>query len=575
MAKRIVVDPMTRIEGHLRVDCEVDGGKVVKAWSSGQMWRGIELILEGRDPRDAWIITQRICGVCTTVHAVASVRAVENALKMEVPLNAQYIRNMIITAHGIHDHIVHFYQLSALDWVDIVSALQADPAKAAQIAQSLSDWPLNNVTVFKEVQAKLQSFVNTGQLGVFASGYWGHPAMKLPPEINLIAVAHYFQALDYQRTANKIVSVLGSKTPHIQNLAVGGVANPINLDSQSTLTLERLAYIKSIIDELGDFVRKVYMVDVAAIGAMYADWTQYGAGVTNYLSVPDLPLDTKGTQFEMPGGYIQNADLSTFQPITSYQDAFFESGVKESVKHAWYQGGKGALHPYDGETIPQYTDFQDDGKYSWVKAPTFNDKRAQVGPLANVLCMAAAGHEPTTRNLKTVLDMAGAVAGAEIPVAALHSTIGRHAARAVRTAVLHETLGNQWNLLMENIGKGDYATFNQPEFPKGEIRGFGYHEAPRGVLSHWTVIRDGKIANYQAVVPSTWNAGPRDEADEMGPYEASLMDNPVAEPEKPLEVIRTIHSFDPCLACAIHMVDTEQKEITRVQGVGAQCGVTF
>jgi len=575
MAKRIVVDPMTRIEGHLRVDCEVDNGKVVKAWSSGQMWRGIELILEGRDPRDAWIITQRICGVCTTVHAVASVRAVENALKLEVPLNAQYIRNMIITAHGIHDHIVHFYQLSALDWVDIVSALQADPAKAAQIAQSLSDWPLNNVTVFKDVQEKLKSFVNTGQLGVFASGYWGHPAMKLPPEVNLMAVAHYFQALDYQRTANKIVSVLGSKTPHIQNLAVGGVANPINLDSQSTLTMERLAYIKSVIDELGDFVRKVYMVDVAAIGAMYADWTQYGAGVTNYLSVPDLPLDTMGTQFALPGGYIQNADLSTFKPITGYQDAFFEGGVKESVKHAWYQGGKGALHPYDGETIPQYTDFQDDGKYSWVKAPTFNDKRAQVGPLANVLAMAAAGHEPTTRNLTTVLEMAGTVAGAEIPVAALHSTIGRHAARAVRTAVLHEALEQQWVLLMENIGKGDYDTFNQPVFPEGEVRGVGFHEAPRGVLSHWIVIRDGKIANYQAVVPSTWNAGPRDESDEAGPYEASLMDNPVAEPDKPLEVIRTIHSFDPCLACAIHMVDTEQKEITRVQGVGAQCGVKF
>lgn len=575
MAKRIVVDPMTRIEGHLRVDVEVDNGKVTKAWSSGQMWRGIELILEGRDPRDAWIFTQRICGVCTTVHAIVSVRAVENALKLEVPLNAQYIRNLIITAHGIHDHIVHFYQLSALDWVDIVSALQADPAKAAQIAQSLSDWPLNNVTVFKEVQAKLQNFVNSGQLGVFASGYWGHPAMKLPPEINLIAVAHYFQALDYQRTANKIVSVLGSKTPHIQNLAVGGVANPINLDSQSTLTLERLTYIKSIIDELGDFVRKVYMVDVAAIGAMYADWTQYGAGVTNYLSVPDLPLDTMGTQFALPGGYIDNGDLGTFKPITSYQDAFFEGGVKESVKHSWYEGGKGALHPYDGETKPQYTDFDDDGKYSWVKAPTFYDKRAQVGPLANVLAMAAAGHEPTTRNLKTVLDMAGAVAGAEIPVAALHSTIGRHAARAVRTAVLHEALEQQWQLLMENIAKGDYDTFNEPVFPKGEVRGVGFHEAPRGVLSHWTVIRDGKIANYQAVVPSTWNAGPRDESDAAGPYEASLMDNPIAEPDKPLEVIRTIHSFDPCLACAIHMVDTEQKEITRVQGVGAQCGVKF
>ena len=575
MSERIVVDPMTRIEGHLRVDCEVDGGKVTKAWSSGQMWRGIELILEGRDPRDAWIITQRICGVCTTVHAIASVRAVENALNLEVPLNAQYIRNMLITAHGIHDHIVHFYHLSALDWVDIVSALSADPKEAARIAQSLSDWPLNSVQHFKQIQEKLQTFVHSGQLGVFASGYWGHKAMKLPPEINLMAVAHYFQALDYQRTANKIVAILGSKTPHIQNLAVGGVANAINMDSQSTLTLERLFYIKNFIDELGDFVNKVYMVDVAAVGAMYADWTQYGAGITNYLSVPDLPLDTKGTEFALPGGYIHQADLSTFKPITNYQDSYFEGGVKESVKHAWYQGGKGALHPYDGETIPEYTDFNDDAKYSWVKAPTFYDERVQVGPLANVLAMAAAGHEPTTRHLKTVLETASAVAGSEIPLAALHSTIGRHAARAVRTGVLHESLEQQWQLLVDNIGKGDVDTYNQPVFPKGEIRGFGYHEAPRGVLSHWVVINDGKISNYQCVVPSTWNASPRDEDDKPGPYEASLMDNPIDDPEKPLEVLRTIHSFDPCLACAIHMVDTEEKELTRIHAVGAQCGVKF
>jgi hydrogenase large subunit len=566
---------MTRIEGHLRIDCEVDGGKVTKAWSSGQMWRGIELILQGRDPRDAWVFAQRICGVCTTVHAITSVRAVENALDMEVPLNAQYIRNMIIAAHAIHDHIVHFYHLSALDWVDIVSALQADPQKASTLAQSLSDWPMNSAQHFKEIQTKLQNFVNSGQLGVFASGYWGHPAMKLPPEVNLMAVAHYFQALDYQRRANKIVSVLGSKTPHIQNLAVGGVANPINLDSQSTLTLERLYYIKSLIDQLGDFVRKVYMVDVAAVGALYADWTNYGAGVTHYLSVPDMPLDTKGTQFDLPGGFIPNADLSQFKAISTYQDEYFEQGVKESVKHAWYEGGKGALHPYNGETVPQYTDFEDDGKYSWVKAPTFYDERAQVGPLANVLAMVAAGHEPTQRNLQTVLDTAGAVAGAPIPVAALHSTIGRHAARSVRTAVLYEALQKQWNLLMENIAAGDVQTFNRPVFPKGEVRGFGYHEAPRGVLSHWVVIRDGKIENYQAVVPSTWNAGPRDENDKLGPYEASLMDNPVADPEKPLEVIRTVHSFDPCLACAVHMVDTEQQEMVRVQAVGAQCGVKF
>jgi hydrogenase large subunit len=503
------------------------------------------------------------------------VRAVENALDLEVPLNAQYIRNMIIAAHAIHDHIVHFYHLSALDWVDIVSALQADPQKAASLAQSLSDWPMNSVQHFKEIQTKLQNFVNSGQLGVFASGYWGHSAMKLPPEVNLMAAAHYFQALDYQRRANKIVSVLGSKTPHIQNLAVGGVANPINFDSQSTLTLERLYYIKSLIDQLGDFVHKVYMVDVAAVGALYADWTNYGAGVTHYLSVPDMPLDTKGTQFDLPGGYIPNADLSQFKAINTYQDEYFEQGVKESVKHAWYEGGKGPLHPYEGETVPQYTDFQDDGKYSWVKAPTFYDERAQVGPLANVLAMAAAGHESTTRNLKTVLDTASSVAGAPIPVAALHSTIGRHAARCVRTAVLYEALQKQWNLLMENIAKGDVDTFNRPVFPKGEVRGFGYHEAPRGVLSHWVVIRDGKIQNYQCVVPSTWNAGPRDENDKLGPYEASLMDNPVADPEKPLEVIRTVHSFDPCLACAVHMVDTRQQELVRVQAVGAQCGVTF
>ncbi|MDZ3838650.1 MAG: nickel-dependent hydrogenase large subunit [Rhodospirillales bacterium] len=564
---RITVDPITRIEGHLRIDCEVDGGKVTNSWSSGQMWRGIETILTGRDPRDAWIFAQRICGVCTTVHAVVSVRVVENALGMEIPRNAQYIRNLIIGAHSVHDHIVHFYQLSALDWVDIVSALQADPKAAAALAQSLSDWPGNSVEEFTRTQARLKAFVETGQLGVFGSGYWGHPAMKLPPEINLLAVVHYMQALDYQRKANQIVGILGSKTPHIQNLAVGGVANPINPDSQSTLTLERLFKVKALIDEVAAFVNQVYLVDVAAIGALYADWTGYGAGVTNYLSVPDMPVDTKGTEFALPGGYIPGGDVSAFRRIEGYADGYFEKGVKESVKHAWYSGDGGPLHPYDGETNPQYTDFQDEGKYSWVKAPTFYDERAQVGPLANVLAMYVAGHEPTKRHLERLIAIASKVAGSEIPLAALHSTIGRHAARAVRCAVLQETLADQWQLLMANIGKGDFDTFNRPMFPKGEIRGFGYHEAPRGVLSHWAVIKNGKIANYQAVVPSTWNAGPRDETDALGPYEASLIGNPVADPEKPLEVIRTVHSFDPCLACAIHMLDTDRRQLVRVKAL--------
>jgi hydrogenase large subunit len=551
----------------LRIDCEVQDGKVTNAWSSGQMWRGIELILQGRDPRDAWVFTQRICGVCTTVHAVASVRAVENALKLEIPLNAQYIRNMIIAAHCLHDHIVHFYQLSALDWVDVVSALKADPVETAKLASTLSSWPHNTVQDMKAVQARLKKLVESGQLGIFTNGYWGHPAMKLPPEVNLLATAHYLQALEYQRIANQIVAILGSKTPHIQNLAVGGVSNPINLDSQSTLTIERLYYIKTLMDKLGDFIRNVYLVDVAAIGGFYADWTQYGSGVTNYLSVPEMPMDTAGTQFELPGGYITDGDLASFKPITSFQDSYFEDGVAESSKHAWYENGDGALHPYDGETVPQYTDFQDDGKYSWVKAPTFYDQRAQVGPLANVLCMVAAGHEPTKRYLDTVMNTASALAGSQIPLSALHSTIGRHAARAVRCGVIYESLQNQWQALMDNIGSGDYDTYNRPTFPKGEIRGFGIHEAPRGTLSHWVIIRDGKIANYQCVVPSTWNSGPRDESDELGPYEASLVGNPIADPEQPLEVLRTVHSFDPCMACAIHMVDKTQREIIRVKAL--------
>jgi hydrogenase large subunit len=566
VATRITVDPVTRIEGHLRIDCEVDGGKITNAWSSGQMWRGIEQIVLGRDPRDAWIFAQRICGVCTTVHAVASVRAVENALQLEVPLNAQYIRNLIIGSHCVHDHIVHFYHLSALDWVDVVSALKADPAQAAKIAASLSDWPLNSAPVLQAVQNKLKALVESGQLGIFANGYWGHPAMKLPPEVNLIAAAHYLQALDYQRRINRVVAILGSKTPHIQNLAVGGVANPINMESQSTLTLERLYYIKSLIDEVGSFINQVYLVDVAIVGAYYADWTQYGKGVTHYLCVPEMPLDTRGTQFALPGGYIANGDLSSFKPITGFQDEFFQKGVKESTKHAWYKD-KGALHPWDGETIPEYTDFQDKGKYSWVKAPTFNDKRAQVGPLANVLAMYVAGHEPTKRYLDLVVKRVSDLAGAPLPLDALHSTIGRHAARAVRCAVIYETLQDQWNLLVENIAKGDTKTFNPPTFPKDEIQGVGFHEAPRGTLSHWVVIKDGKIKNYQAVVPSTWNAGPRDDSDAPGPYEASLVDNPVADPQRPLEVIRTVHSFDPCLACAIHLADTEKRELIRVKAL--------
>ena len=566
MSKRITVDPVTRIEGHLRIDVEVDGGKVQKAWSSGQMFRGIETILLGRDPRDAWLFTQRFCGVCTTVHAIASVRTVENALKMEVPLNAQYIRNLIVMAHAMHDHIVHFYQLSALDWVDVVSALKADPTKTAALAESLSPWPHNNRLELKAVQDKVKSFVEAGPLGIFTNGYWGHPAMKLSPEVNLLAVSHYLQALEYQRKVNKIVALLGGKTPNIQNLAVGGVANAINLDNEATLNMNKLFMVKDILDEMSAFIEQVYFVDVCAIAAMYPDWLGYGAGVTNYLAVPDLPLDTKGTKFDMPGGTIFNGDLATIKEIKSFDDPYFKDNVSESIAHSWYDGDW-TRHPYEEDTVPKYTNFEEAKKYSWVKSPRFQGKVMQVGPLAQVLVAFALGHEPTKRWAVKTLDTAGAVAKAKLSPAVLHSTLGRHAARMIRTCVISELAKKHWNLLAENIGKGDTAIFNEPVFPKGVQKGFGFHEAPRGTLSHWVVIEDGKIKNYQAVVPSTWNAGPRDEKNQPGPYEASLVGNPVVNAELPLEVLRTVHSFDPCLACAIHTLDPEGREIARVKAL--------
>ncbi|BAO29822.1 nickel-dependent hydrogenase large subunit [Sulfuritalea hydrogenivorans] len=568
MSKRITIDPITRIEGHLRIDVDVDGGRVKKAWSSGQMWRGVELILLGRDPRDAWAITQRICGVCTTVHAITSVRAVENALKMEIPLNAQYIRNLIILAHSVHDFIVHFYHLSALDWVDVTSALKADPDKTAILGESLSSWHLNSKHEMRRVHARLKHFVNGGQLGIFTNGYWGHPAMKLSPEVNLLAVAHYLQALEVQRKANKIVSILGAKTPHIQNVAVGGVANPLATDSQAVLTVERLMAIKGFIDELDDFVKNVYLIDVAAVGAFYADWTKVGRGITNYLSVPDIPLDTKGTQFGFPGGFVEAGNLGGQKQIKTFNDEYWIKGVEESVKHSWYNYDKaGPLHPYKGQTVPNYTDFKDDAKYSWLKSPTFYGKVAQVGPLARVINGLAAGHAPTTKYATAALDTVSALAKTKVGLDAMHSTIGRHAARAISCCVNMDMLAGQWSSLLGNMAKGDLTTFNKPVFPKDEVMGMGFHEAPRGALSHWVVIDNGKIKNYQCVVPSTWNACPRNDKDEPGPYESSLVDTPIADAEKPLEVLRTIHSFDPCIACAIHLTDKDSDTAITVKAV--------
>jgi hydrogenase large subunit len=562
---RITIDPITRIEGHLRIDVEVDGGKVEKAWASATMWRGIEKILIGRDPRDAWAFTQRFCGVCTTVHALASVRAVENALNLEVPLNAQYIRNLIMISHALHDHIVHFYQLSALDWVDVTQVLNADPAKASTLGESLSPWTRNSKNEMKAVQDRIKALVGSGQLGPFANGYWGHPAMKLPPDVNLLATAHYLQALEYQRYALQATAILGGKTPHIQNLTPGGVTNAINLNSEATLSLDRLYQLKGLMDKVLPFIRDVYFNDVCAVAAFYPDWFGYGAGVTNYLSAPDLPLDTKNTQFDFPGGTIFNGDLSTYKPIAGPHDEYFRKGVTEHHAHAYYKGGEKGLHPFQGETEPEFTDFQADGKYSWVKAPRFEGKPMQVGPLANVLCALAAGNPLAQKWATKALETVGAIAHIKAGPEVLHSTLGRHAARAIRAAMLADMFEKQWQLLVDNILGGDTKTFNTVVYPKGEVEGMGFHEAPRGILSHWVVIDNGIIKNYQAVVPTTWNASPRDEKGVAGPYEAALLRNPVAQTEHPLEVVRTVHSFDPCMACAVHTFDPDGTEVTAVK----------
>lgn len=565
MSQRITIDPVTRIEGHLRIDCEIENGVVSRAWASGTMWRGMEEIVKGRDPRDAWMIVQRICGVCTTTHAISSVRAAESALKMNVPLNAQYIRNIILAAHTTHDHIVHFYQLSALDWVDITSALQADPQKASALLKGISNWSLNSAEEFTNVQQKIKALVASGQLGIFANGYWGHPAMKLPPEINLIAVAHYLQALECQRDANRVVALLGGKSPHIQNLAVGGVANPINLDGLGVLNLERLMYIKTFIDRLEDFVEQVYKVDTAVIAAFYPEWLTMGKGAVNYLSAPEFPTDAQNGSFLFPGGYIANGDLSTRREITSHSDEYLIKGIQESAKHAWYKDEQPQA-PWEGTTIPAYTGWQDEGKYSWVKSPTFYGKTVEVGPLANMLNKLAAKRESTWEKLNDIIEIYKKLTGKTIGIEHLHSTLGRVIGRTVHACELQHILQHQYKALITNIGKGDHVTFVKPDIPAtGEFKGVGFLEAPRGMLSHWMVIKDGKISNYQAVVPSTWNAGPRNANGDIGPYEQSLIGTPIADANKPLEVVRTIHSFDPCMACAVHVVDADGNDVVSVK----------
>lgn len=573
MSNRVVVDPITRIEGHLRIEAQTEDDVIKDAWSSGTMVRGIETILKGRDPRDAWAFAQRICGVCTLVHGIASVRAVENALNYSVPANAQIIRNLMIAAQTVHDHVMHFYHLHALDWVDVVSALSADPAATSDLAQKVSPkWPKSSPGYFADTRKKLKDFVEGGQLGIFAKGYWGHPAYKLPPEANLMAVAHYLEALAWQRNVVKLHAIFGGKNPH-PNFLVGGVPCAIDVNSDSAINSKKLAQVQEVINEMQIFVDQVYVPDTLAIAGFYKEWAAQGEGVGNFLCYGDLP--EKGMEdpssFLLPAGVILNRDLSTIHPI----DMNGPNEIEEFVAHSWYdysQGKEKGLHPYDGETNlnysgpkPPYDHLNVDDSYSWIKSPRWKGKPMEVGPLARVLMLYASGHEQAKELVGMTLRTL------DVPVDALFSTLGRTAARTLETKIVVDAMQNWYNELVANIKAGDTKTFNEANWepsswPK-EAMGVGFMEAPRGALGHWVVIKDGLIENYQAVVPTTWNAGPRDSKSQRGPYEAALAGHKLHDPKQPLEILRTIHSFDPCIACAVHVTDPDGEELIQVKAV--------
>jgi [NiFe] hydrogenase large subunit/hydrogenase large subunit len=561
---RIVVDPITRIEGHLRIEAEIEGGFIKDAWSSSTMFRGIEKILRGRDPRDAWYWTQRFCGVCTTVHSIASIRAVEDALKIKIPPNAQLIRNIIIGIQNVQDHVIHFYHLHALDWVDITSGLKADPVKTAALAASLSDWPNNSATYFKGIQDKVKAFVASGRLGPFANAYWGHPAYKLPPEANLMATAHYLEALEWQKDVIKIHAILGSKNPHPQTFLVGGMSIPIDPDSQNALNADKLIEIKRLLKKAQEFVEKVYIPDLLAVASFYKEWAGIGEGVGNYLSYGEFP-DANGTLW-FPAGAILEKDLSKVLPVD-------QGKIAEYVDHSWFENSAGAgkgLHPFDGESEARYTgpkppyiNLDTDAKYSFVKSPRYEEKSMEVGPLARILVAYSSGHKET----KAVVDLVLGKLGVGAP--SLFSTLGRTAARGIDCLLIAQQTPKWLDELIGNISRGDYRIHNNESWDPAtwpdEAKGYGFHEAPRGALGHWIKIKDQKILNYQAVVPSTWNASPRDAKGQRGPYEAALVGTPVADQNKPLEILRTIHSFDPCLACAVHVMDVDGNEVVTVK----------
>ncbi len=581
--QRVVVDPVTRIEGHMRCEVNVDENNIIRnAVSTGTMWRGLEVILKGRDPRDAWAFTQRICGVCTGTHALTSVRAVEDALKIEVPENANSIRNIMQLSLQIHDHLVHFYHLHALDWVNPINALRADPkaTSALQIATSPKH-PKSSPGYFRDIQNRLKKFVESGQLGPFKNGYWTNPAYILPPEADLMAVTHYLEALDFQKEIMTTRTIFGGKDTH-PNWLVGGVPCAINIDGNlaagAPINMDRLNYVNSIVDRSIEFVENVYIPDIIAIGKLYKGWL-YGGGLSGksvlaYGDIPDKANDYSPENLMMPMGAIINGNLKEVHPV----DLRDPQQIQEFVPHSWYKydDDKKGLHPWDGVTEPHYElgpnakgtktnieQLDEAAKYSWIKAPRWRGHAMEVGPLARYVVGYAQGHEEFTEQIKSTLS------ALEAPVEALFSTLGRTAARALEAQWATRKQRYFMDKLIANIKAGDTATANVEKFdpstwPK-DVKGVGFTEAPRGALAHWIKIKDTKIDNYQCVVPTTWNGSPRDNEGNIGAFEASLINTKVERAEEPVEILRTIHSFDPCLACSTHVMGPDGKELAKVK----------
>ncbi|HEY8909020.1 MAG TPA: nickel-dependent hydrogenase large subunit [Desulfosporosinus sp.] len=565
---RIVIDPITRIEGHLRIEAVVEGTRIVEAISSGTAFRGIEKIVENRDPRDVWAFVQRICGVCTHVHALTSIRAVEDALNIRIPKNANLIRNIMTATQFVQDHVIHFYHLHGFDWIDVLSALKADPVQTSALARSISNWPNSSDGYFRDVQTKVKTLVESGQLGIFANAYWGHPAYRLPPEANLMGVAHYIEALTWQKEVAKIHTIFGGKNPH-PNYLVGGMASTLNMDDNDVINMERLNLVKTKIDEAQIFVDQVLIPDIFAIANFYKK-DLYGGGGGNYLAYGGIPTtDIRDPEsFLFPSGIVLDRDLSKVYDI----DLKDPKQIQEFVSHSWYQydDPKAGLHPWQGKTDPSYDgprppyDNLDEKKgYSWIKTPRWQGHAMEVGPLARFVVAYARGN----KEIKELVDES--LHRLDLPVAALFSTLGRTLVRALETKYLVNQLAGFYTDLVANIKAGDSQTFNgekwDPQTWPAQAQGIGFSEAPRGALGHWVKINNGKVSAYQAVVPSTWNASPRDDSGQKGPYESSLLDTPIMIKDQPLELLRTLHSFDPCLACATHLMTPNGDEIAKVR----------